>query len=129
MLVFIQKSKSGSLSLSVYKAAPFVWQQMILLIYINKSLPSQASLALSLQPIFFLFISGIIVVRLISPRSLCYSRQAFSALSKRRNSFGWFLQKGNKIHGFVFVIYGKGEGTVQKVSLIFLKRFKFGLNR
>lgn len=53
MLVFIQKSKSGSLSLSVYKAAPFVWQQMILLMYINKSLPSRASLAHSLQPIFF----------------------------------------------------------------------------
>lgn len=129
MLLFIQKSKSvpGKLSLSVYKAAPFVWQQMILLVYINKSLPSRASLALSLQPIFFLFISGIIVVRLISPRSLCYSRQAFSALSKRRNSFGWFLQKGNKIHGFV--IYGKGEGAAQKVSLIFLKWFKFGLNK
>lgn len=76
---------------------------------------------------FFLFISGIIVVRLISPRSLCYSSQAFSALSKRRNSFGWFLQKGNKIHGFVFVIYG--EGTVQKVSVIFSKQFKFGLNK
>lgn len=71
MLVFIQKSKSGSLSLSVYKAAPFVWQQMILLMYINKSLPSRASLVLSLQPIFFSSLSLGLVLSGSSPRGHC----------------------------------------------------------
>lgn len=33
----------------------------------------------------------------------------FPTLSKRKNSFGWFWQKGNKIPESAFVIYGKGK--------------------
>lgn len=69
-----------------------------------------------LLSLLFLFISWIIVVMLISLRSLCYTRQAFFALGERRNSFDWFWQKGNKIPGFVFVIYCKGEKQCSLIS-------------
>lgn len=45
-------------------------------------------------------------VKLFSRLGHCCIRQAFSALSKRKNSFGWFSQKkGNKILVFVCVIH------------------------
>lgn len=57
------------------------------------------------QPTFpFCFYLGLLSGA--SPRGPRCSRQAFFALSKRRNLFVWFWQKGNKIPGFVFVIYG-----------------------
>lgn len=59
----------------------------------------------------------IIVVKLISLRSLCCTRQTFSALGKRKNLFGWFWQKGNRILGFVFVMYCEGKKQCTKSVL------------
>lgn len=82
-----------------------------LLLYVNKSF---LHMVFCLFSLVYLFISRIIVVKLISPRSLCCTRQAFSTLSRRGNLFGWFWQKGNKIPGFVFVIDCKGKKQCRK---------------